>query len=132
MQRLLATILMPLILFQGMHLGINDLVQIDELIEHARFHQEQYGDNFFVFLSKHYGELKAEHEKNHQEEVPEHEQLPFQYSTQTGMVLAVFDHTASWDITLSTQPSRSDINSIYRDSPSDPFSRGVFQPPQFA
>ena len=53
-------------------------MQFDELIEHARFHKQEYGDTFFVFLSKHYGELKAEHSKNHQEEQKDHEQLPFQ------------------------------------------------------
>jgi hypothetical protein len=115
-----------------MHLGFSDLVQIDELIEHASFHQQEYGDNFFVFLSKHYGELKAEHEKNHQEEVPDHEQLPFQYSAHTGVVMAVFDHVTGWDLTLTPNPPRTGINSIYLDTPSDPFSRGVFQPPQFA
>ncbi len=53
-------------------------MQLDELIEHAQFHKQEYGDTFFVFPSKHYGELKAEHSKNHQEEQKDHEQLPFQ------------------------------------------------------
>jgi hypothetical protein len=41
-----------------------------------------------VFLSKHYGELKAEHSKNHQEEQKDHEQLPFQCQVHVSSVIA--------------------------------------------
>ena len=55
-----------LILLQSFGISFNDLSQIDEFIEHAQFHSEQYGDNVFVFISKHYGELKTDHDKEHQ------------------------------------------------------------------
>ena len=51
------------------------------LMEHAQYHADEYGDNFFVFLSKHYGDLQEEHNQKHQEEKPEHESLPFQQFT---------------------------------------------------
>jgi hypothetical protein len=76
--KLIAIALSVLLLIQSFNIGTDDLLQFDELIEHARFHKQEYGDTFFVFLSKHYGELKAEHSKNHQEEQKDHEQLPFQ------------------------------------------------------
>ena len=67
-------------------LSIKDIGQIDELIEHAQMHNQEYGDNIFVFISKHYGELKAAHEKEHQEEKEDHEKLPFkQQSSITAM-----------------------------------------------
>ena len=53
-----------LILIQSFNICISDLVDLSELIEHAKFHSEKYGDNLFVFLSKHYGELEADHNKN--------------------------------------------------------------------
>ena len=78
MSKLIAISLSALLLIQSFSIGTDDLLQFDELIEHAQFHKQEYGDNFFVFLSKHYGALKAEHSKNHQEEQKDHEQLPFQ------------------------------------------------------
>ena len=68
-----------LMLFQSVNLHMTDLLELDELATHYRFHAEEYGDNFLVFLSKHYGELKTEHEQNHQEEEKEHQKLPFKH-----------------------------------------------------
>lgn len=66
-----------LVLFQSFNLDLSDLAYIDEFLEHAEFHSEKYGDNFIVFISKHYGEMKKEHSRDHQEEKQEHEELPF-------------------------------------------------------
>lgn len=66
-----------LVLFQSFNLDLGDLSKLDELMEHAQFHSEKYGDNFFVFLSKHYGELQEEHSQDHEEEHNDHEELPF-------------------------------------------------------
>ena len=60
---------------QSIGIHLSDLVQLDEFIEHAQFHSKEYGDNVFVFISKHYGELKAEHDAQHKEEQEEHQQL---------------------------------------------------------
>ncbi len=62
-----------------MNVSANDLVRIDDFIEHAQYHYEEFGDNLFVFISKHYGELKEEHNKTHQNEQSQHEQLPFNH-----------------------------------------------------
>lgn len=63
--------------FQSIHINIATVVSIDDLISHMRFHNETYGDNFFVFLSKHYGELKEQHHKQQEHEQGDHERLPF-------------------------------------------------------
>lgn len=76
--KLTAFILSITMLIQGMSITYNDILNLDKFMEHAKFHKEQYGDNFLEFLSKHYGELKEQHSKEHQEEKSEHEQLPFQ------------------------------------------------------
>lgn len=75
-------------LLQSFNIGADDIMQIDELIEHAQFHQQEHGDNFFVFISKHYGELKAEHSKQHQEEQKDHEELPFQCQGHVSSIVA--------------------------------------------
>jgi hypothetical protein len=86
--KLFAISLSALLLIQSFNIGTDDIMQLDELIEHAQFHEQEYGDDFFVFISKHYGELKAEHSKNHQEEQNEHEQLPFQCQGHAATVIA--------------------------------------------
>ncbi|MDF0707910.1 hypothetical protein [Flagellimonas okinawensis] len=68
-----------LILLQGASIHFKDLVELGQFVEHYQFHNEEYGDNFMVFVSKHYGELKASHSEKHQEEQKEHEKLPFQH-----------------------------------------------------
>lgn len=74
-------LLSALVLLQSARLDLADITQFDELIEHARFHSEEYGDNFLVFLSKHYGELQQDHQKQHQEEQDEHKDLPFSHQS---------------------------------------------------
>lgn len=68
-----------LILLQGANIHLKDLAELGQLIEHYQFHHEEYGDSFVVFVSKHYGELKASHSEKHQEEQKDHEKLPFQH-----------------------------------------------------
>ncbi|WP_426431749.1 hypothetical protein ACPX19_04500 [Winogradskyella sp. HB-48] len=93
MSRLITILFSGLILIQSFQIGMEDLMQLDELFEHAQFHKQEYGDNFFVFLSKHYGGLKAEHSTNHKEEQSDHEKLPFQCQGHSLVILAVLEST---------------------------------------
>ena len=81
MTKVIAILLSGFLFSQSINISIIDIVQLDELVEHAQFHYEEYGDNLFVFISKHYGELKKEHSKKHQEEKEDHEQLPFNHQS---------------------------------------------------
>ncbi len=121
-----------LILFQSFNIHINDLVELDELIEHAQYHAEEYGDNFLVFLSKHYGELKAEHNQKHQEEQKEHEKLPFQQhchslSLSAFVINDLVSYTSHEEIA-----SHDTLNFHYTDSYSPVLGDGLFQPPRYA
>ena len=78
MSRCIYLVLSSLILLQSLNIHLNDLVEIDALIEHYGYHNKTYGDTFLEFVSKHYGELKTEHNQKHQEEQSDHEKLPFQ------------------------------------------------------
>ena len=117
-------------LFQSIGITMNDMTQIDEFIEHIEFHNEQFGDNLMVFISKHYGELKTDHERQNQEEKDEHEQLPFQ--NQSNMVSSAMFTLVSFKTEL-TGPYFSEFKKhsfIYKHSSSTTHLEGLFQPPQ--
>jgi len=121
-----------LILVQSFNIHFNDILELDELIEHAQFHAEEHGDNFLVFLSKHYGELKAEHDQEHQEEKEEHEQLPFQQQFQTTTLFAFLINPA-FDTTLQADfTAVHDANFYYQASYHSLTPDGLLQPPRRA
>ena len=119
------------ILFQSIGITMNDLVQIDDFIEHAQFHNKEYGDNLLAFISKHYGELKASHQKHHQEEKEEHQKLPFQSCSHV-ISTSVLDL-----ITNDTELKSLDFYDVkkhhffYKSSSSSPHLQGLLQPPRF-
>ena len=119
-----------LILVQGVSLNFSDLIQLDELLEHAQFHKEEYGDNFLVFLSKHYGELQTEHNEKHQEE-HEHEKLPLNHNSSIHAIISPFiiNHQLITDLTLDFTPENNN-NFYYTFSKSSLFTLGVFEPPR--
>ena len=121
-----------LILFQSFNVHFDDLVELDELIEHAQFHAEEYGDNFFVFISKHYGELKAEHNKQHQEEKEQHEQLPFQHQTPSVSLYAFVLNTPLETVGLPEVGIYGSTNYFYQASYHSLAQEGLFQPPRQA
>ncbi|NRB59452.1 MAG: hypothetical protein HRU50_05840 [Winogradskyella sp.] len=105
MSKIISIILSSIILAQSLQISVKDFLQIDELIEHANFHKQEYGDNFLVFLSKHYGELKLEHTHDNDNEKNEHEKLPFQchgYSAVTFVFLQIKTHNFHLDIDFKT------------------------------
>lgn len=132
MSKLFAISLSALMLVQSFNIGAADILQIDELIEHAQFHKQEYGDNFFVFLSKHYGELKAEHSKNHQEEQKDHEQLPFQCQSHVTNIIAFIPQqstTSSNDIVILDS---MEFNFHYFNFYSSLYEKELLQPPKQA
>lgn len=133
MLRACSIVLSSLLLLQSLHLSFQDLAQLDDLLEHARYHKEQFGDNLVTFISKHYGDLKDDHSQNHQEEREQHEKLPFQQHLQLCIspVFLVKHH----DLELQTSPEstrNNDRNFHYLLSGSAAFTPGVFQPPRQA
>jgi len=132
MIRMISIWLSVTLLFQSGNFGLDDVLRIGELIEHAKFHSDQYGDNFFTFLSKHYGSLKKDHEEHHKEEQKDHERLPFNHSSCTHSVtLFVIDYH---EIPLKKPESLkdTDANFFYKDHYSFTNQSQVFQPPRYA
>ncbi|MBT8303755.1 MAG: hypothetical protein KJP09_04730 [Bacteroidia bacterium] len=131
MSKLSAILLSSLILIQSINLSFDDALQLDELIEHAQFHKQEYGDNFIVFLSKHYGELKAEHSEKHQEEQKDHEQLPFQCQSHITLTAFVIQDSVFESDTLESTEA-PEANFYYQSSFSSLHKKGILQPPKQA
>ena len=73
MSKIFVVIYSLLILIQSFNINIEGISKFNALLEHAKYHQEVYGDNFFEFISEHYGEKMASHQNKHNG----HENLPF-------------------------------------------------------
>ncbi len=132
MARLLSIVLSFVILFHSINIHISDVLELDELVEHYQFHSETYGDGFLVFLSKHYGELKTEHHKKHQEEQQEHEELPFQNPCTTASQLVFVQHmTSACRLQKEIAIKKADVF-YYLITYTSLWSDGPFQPPRYA
>ena len=131
MIKLVSILAALLILIQSFNISFGDIAQLDELLEHAAFHKTEYGDNIFVFISKHYGELKADHNKKHQEEKEDHEKLPFENHSSSQHALNAF-------VLFETLTPRHKIDVIriksisffYLHGDSSSHESGIFQPPR--
>lgn len=132
MVKLLSILMSGLILVQSFDIAVNDIMQLDELIEHASFHSEKYGDNILVFISKHYGELKEQHNKDHQEEEKDHEELPFQNHCSCSSITAIVTAPSFLDLNSLNAPECTVANFNYLEPISSPHAKGLLQPPQFA
>ena len=120
-------------MLQSFGVHYDDIVQLDELIEHAQFHSEQYGDNVIVFLSKHYGELKADHQRDHQEEKKDHEKLPFNHSGASHISVAdVFINSYKSELNVLEFSDYTASNFYYQAPSSSLHSQGILQPPRIS
>lgn len=132
MARMLSLLLSALLLVQSAYPDMDDVLQLNDLMEHASFHSEKYGDSFVTFLSKHYGALEQDHRQTHQEERSQHEELPFNHHACNHQVL-VFVLTGKplpslRSVTRVAAPS----DFFYQDSFSSFEQFEIFQPPRSA
>lgn len=128
----ISIILSSLILVQSLHISFNDILQIDELVEHAQFHKKEYGDDLITFLSKHYGDSKKEHSRNHQEEKQDHDQLPFNCQSHTMMALVCFIHHNYPPSGHLEFEEENDNQFIYHPTFSELHGINFLQPPRLA
>ena len=130
MSHLLSISLSFLILIQSFGMGVSDILNTNEFIEHIKYHSEQYGDNLPAFISKHYGELKAKHSRDHQEEKEDHRQLPFQHQTLTTSIHALFFNTRDEELKIFDCLEFKKHTFYYQAPNSSIYLEGFFQPPQ--
>ena len=127
MSKVFAIIFATLILVQSSNISFGDFSKLNVLLEHAKFHQETYGDSFLEFLAEHYGESTIQHGSEHQE----HEELPFKH--QQDCTHIAFDFTANpiFDFDNNQQNLiQFPFNFFYKESSSLFEKPSVFQPPK--
>lgn len=130
--KLFSILLSSLILLQSFGVHYDDIIQLDELIEHAEFHKAQYGDNIIVFLSKHYGDLKLEHQRDHQEEKKDHEKLPFNHSSSITSVADMVINPFKTELNQFEIVDFKVLNFHYQAPTSSIHTEGILQPPRIS
>ena len=128
--KLFSILLSTFILVQSFNIHIGDLLKVDELIEHANMHKEKYGDDFLVFISKHYGDLKESHKLQHEEEEKDHSHFPIDHECSSQIPTSFILNRITFSIT-TPQARESEFNFYYQDNHSTFEKQKIFQPPQF-
>lgn len=129
MQKVFAILSSILILLQSFNINVEDISKLNVLFEHAKFHQETYGDSFLEFILEHYGTCGDEISTDHKE----HDDLPFKHNHQTYsqsnsvFVLSTFIYQFQ-----NTDFYKIPFNFFYKDSHSFFEKSSVFQPPKTA
>ncbi len=132
MSKIFSLALSILLLVQSLHMEMVNIVQLQDLITHVQFHKEKYGDNFFDFISKHYGAQKEQHHLEHQEEHKDHERLPLnqQPCLHSATVFVLNDSSL---LSLKELPLMyTDSVFFYKESIIQLAGTDIFQPPKYA
>jgi len=79
MTKVFSIVFSALILIQSFNISLEDFSKLNILIEHASFHEKNYGDSFLDFLNEHYGSANIDHNTAHKE----HDNLPFKHDHKT-------------------------------------------------
>lgn len=130
--KLLSIFLSVFILTQGIWMNTNELEKVEVLLEHAKYHKDQYGDSFSAFLSKHYGNLKQKHDQEQQEERHDHEQLPFQQTLQLAAqpVFLLDSYSANFSLPIFAESENE--NYFYKQLHGSLIIKEILQPPKIA
>ncbi|MCG2431079.1 hypothetical protein [Aequorivita xiaoshiensis] len=121
-----------LIAFQSVGVGIQDILLIEKLVQHAEYHFENHGDDFFTFMQKHYGSLQAEHEEEQKEDKHEHEKLPFQHISCHHVLTDVLLVSLDFEIPKVEINIPQSHEFHYQNLYSSLEKVSIFQPPQLA
>lgn len=129
MQKLVSISFSFLILFQSLNINFEDFSRFGVLLDHAEYHQEQYGDSFLEFIAEHYGDATFHPVSSHKE----HEDLPFKEHHQACVHSAVVFTLTVQEYLISYEPFvEIPVNFHYTDSISLFEKPSVFQPPKLA
>ncbi|MGB3343912.1 MAG: hypothetical protein WBA61_08375 [Aequorivita sp.] len=132
MKIIVAISLSFLVFFQSVGFGVADIFMLTDLVEHVKYHSEEYGDDFLTFFQKHYGELKSEHQKSHKEEKSQHEKLPFQHNNCNHLLAEVIVGSYEFQLEKSIVSYTATPHFYYQDLYSFLERVSIFQPPQLA
>lgn len=132
MKTVIAISLSFLVLFQSAGFSMVDISELKMLWDHADYHTQEHGDDFYTFLDKHYGSLKFEHLNNHEEEQSKHEKLPFQHGTCQNLVIAIISYPLDNPFGKPMVSKETVFNFNYNDLYSFQKQVSFFEPPKLA
>ena len=132
MEKLFSIAFSFLIVFQSFNIHFGDIVKFNDFLEHAEMHSENYGDDFFVFLSKHYGELKESHKEQHQKEEENHSHTPINHDCNSQIQSSFVLNSFLLTIKNSNKEIEKSTIFYYQDKFSSFEKQKIFQPPQFS
>lgn len=132
MKTLVTISLSFLVFFQSVGMGMTDIFMLTDLVEHAKFHSEKYGDDFFTFIEKHYGSLKSEHEESQQGERHAHDKLPFQHNNCKHLLteVVVINYKFTFEKSETYYPTKQHF--FYKNLYTFLERVSIFQPPRMA
>lgn len=129
MTKIFTILLVTIMIGKTFNIHFNDFIKINELVEHAEFHTKEYGDDFFSFISKHYGELKENHKEQHEQE--DHHHLPFDHhDCNINSITAVYVVKKEPLIPVDLIFIQKTVNFSYEDLHSTFEKEEIFQPPR--
>jgi hypothetical protein len=118
-----------LFLMQSVQIQISDLFHFSDLIAHYTYHSEEFGDDLFSFIEKHYGTLAQKHSNDEPLEQQEHQNLPFhQVISQLDLQLQLNPFLSS--IEYNEESSIRKPLHFYRFGAGIELFTKVFQPPR--
>jgi len=130
MKRMISIFLFAGFTMQVFNIHVNDIKEIGHILEHSQYHSDEYGDSFFDFISKHYGELADEHEKHHHSNEEGHQHNPFSHvDCNSSISVYILDKNV---IEINKTPFKLDKShaNFYQDLHSNFEKQAVFQPPK--
>jgi len=119
------------VLAQSFNLHSEDLLKLGTLVSHMEFHQEEYGDDLFTFISKHYGDKKSSHE-DEPKDSEDHHRLPFNHNRcmDSGQIFVMNIDKLSFQFLADDLIQTSHF--YYQNSYTFLDNSDVFQPPKIA
>ena len=129
MKKVFTVFLSGLIALQSLNFSIVDVLSLDELFAHAKLHKQEFGDDFFQFLVKHYGSERLEHQ-SHTSHKNNHDSLPFQNNLHIAITLMIVPQNDFSFQSKGFLAKKSEANFFYVAPRGNLFVSGVFQPPR--
>ena len=128
MKKFISILLIGLILLQTSDISFDDIIKINNLYEHAVFHKKMYGDNFWQFLSEHYGDNTTGHQNDHKE----HQNLPLKHVQDSMHAHVTLTHSfCNYTLSIKCLIEKK-TNFFYNELFTSFKNIKIFQPPRFA
>jgi hypothetical protein len=124
MPNVISIVLAFFVLIQSLGLNPSSFAQLDELWNHYQEHKVEYGDSFLTFLDLHYGSQQQEHQDEH----PEHRDLPLQHCTHFHFTYFIKAEDFSFEIHY--QIAIIEHNFIYKANFQSLLETDILQPPK--